>query len=148
MTIRVIPGPIILSCQNKCECPSSSVTYTKDILQFKKQDFEYQLRWYKWYMVYGLWFPTPYQSFTSFLIGLFRSISGYINQLGFFLVLFLTYYSVVECQTKSLSNPCVPSAMFPIFLDNYTCCLKKERSSKKTKLQLNNIKLKLLLFQI
>ncbi len=60
-------------------------------------------------------FPTPYQSFTSFLIGLFRSTSGYINQLGFRFVLFLTYYSV-ECQTKSLSNLCVRFAMLPIFL--------------------------------
>ncbi len=53
----------------------------------------------------GCWlvFPTPYQSFISFLIGLFRSTSGYINQLGFYFVLFLTYYSV-ECQTKSLSS--------------------------------------------
>ena len=58
-------------------------------------------------------FPTLYQSFTSFLIVL--STSGYINQLGFCFVLFLTYYSV-ECQTKSLSNLCVRFIMFPIFL--------------------------------
>ncbi len=51
----------------------------------------------------------------GFLIGLFRSTSGYINQLGFCYVLFLTYYSV-ECQTKSLSNLRVRFAMFPIFL--------------------------------
>ncbi len=47
--------------------------------------------------------------------GLFRSTSGYINQLGFFFVLFLMNYSV-ECQMKSLSNLCVRFAMFPIFL--------------------------------
>ncbi len=51
----------------------------------------------------------------SFLIGLFRSTSGYINQLGFCFVLFLTNYSV-ECQTKSLSNICVRFTMLPIFL--------------------------------
>ncbi len=60
-------------------------------------------------------FPTLYQSFTSFLIGLSRSTSEYINQLGFCFVLFLTYYSV-ECQTNSLSNLCFRFAMLPIFL--------------------------------
>ncbi len=48
-------------------------------------------------------------------IGLFRSTSGYTNLLGFNVVLFLMYYSV-ECQTKSLNNPCVRFTMSPIFL--------------------------------
>ncbi len=60
-------------------------------------------------------FLTLYQSFTSFRIGLFRSTSGYINQLGFCFVIFLTYYSV-GCQTKSLSNLSVRFIMFTIFL--------------------------------
>ncbi len=58
---------------------------------------------------------SSFSPLTSFLIGLFRFTSGYINHLGFCFVLFLTYYSV-ECQTKSLSNLCVLFIMFPIFL--------------------------------
>ncbi len=52
------------------------------------------------------------QSFTSFLIGLFQTTSGYNNLLGF--ILFLTCYSV-ECKAKSLSNPCFRFAMLLIF---------------------------------
>ncbi len=58
------------------------------------------------------------------------------NQLGFCVVLFLTYYSV-ECQTKSLSNPCIRFTMpfdfpgcFPMrkIIQNISCIKRQVES--------------------
>eukprot|EP00493_Phyllostaurus_siculus_P021363 UN21690 len=55
--------------------------------------------------------------YTSFLIGLLLSTSGYNNSLGFCFVLFLTYQSV-ELHTKGLNDSCFRNASnFPSYME-------------------------------